>query len=79
MSRPGDRRKRWNQSCGITAFILMCIGTFLFVCGLYWGTLFFYFFAYLEMDDIKKGWKIKDERPPWARSKNGPPWVRSNE
>ncbi len=76
--KPGDRRKRWNESCGMSAFICFCIGGF-FICagitstgniggiigiGLFGAIMIL--MGIMDLADIKKGWKMRDERPPWA-------------
>lgn len=66
MGKPGDRRQRWNEACGIGAFVLISMGSFLLIDGIYIGALFMFFMAGLELRDAKKGWKLKEERPPWA-------------
>jgi len=69
MARPGDRRKRWNQSCVTSGMIMVLIGILLITSG---GTVGYIlgatalFFGAWDFRDIKTGWKMKNERPPWA-------------
>lgn len=68
--RPGDRKKRWEQSCEISALIFFCFGLFfLFGVDGYGGigiAVLMLLMAVFEFRDLKRGWKIKEGRPPWA-------------
>ncbi len=75
--KPGDRRKRWNRSSVISAFILSIFGIFVLtsinwekgalaiICAFIFGCVPL-FCAGLEVRDRIFGWKISEKRPPWA-------------
>lgn len=77
MGRPGDRRQRWNESCGASAFICFAIAGF-FICAAITskGTtgiaivggmgLVMILLGMMDLLDLKNGWKMSDKRPPWA-------------
>lgn len=76
MSRPGDRRQRWNESCGMSAFICFVIAGF-FICagitskgsGTYIAGgmgLIMLLLGMLDLLDLKNGWKMSNKRPSWA-------------
>ena len=69
MARPGDRRKRWNESCAIGGTITLFIGLMLICTGCIAGYILGSIgiaCALLDFRDVKIGWKMKEERPPWA-------------
>lgn len=73
--RPGDRRKRWNESCGMSAFICFAIAGF-FICAGITSTgggftiggmgLIMLLLGIGDLLDLKNGWKMSNKRPPWA-------------
>ena len=65
---PGDRPERWKSTCNIQGTIMVFIGA-LFVTGGPVGILLglgAWYIAYLDFRDARCGWKMTDNRPPWA-------------
>ena len=67
--RPGDRKRRWKQSCDAEAGIFIVFGIgFLVLSGFSRGgfimLLFNFFMVYLCLRDAKRGWKIRYDLPP---------------
>lgn len=68
--RPGDRKRRWQQSHGISAVIFLTMGG----CVIYGVdgsggailALFLFGMAYLDFRDAKLGWKLKYDLPARA-------------
>ena len=69
--RPGDRRRRWQQSHNASATIITVFAVLILV--LTDGTVFSWvlaaillFTAVMDIRAAKRGWRMKDEPPPWA-------------
>lgn len=65
--RPGDRKRRWKQSCGIGGFIMAFIGLMLILNGDIAGDILggiVWFFAAWSFLDMQRGWKISYKLPP---------------
>lgn len=66
--RPGDRKKRWRQSCDAEAGMLILFGIgFLVLSGFSRAGCIMFCFglfgAYLALRDAKRGWKINYTLP----------------
>lgn len=69
MSKPGNRKQRWQSSYNTSGFIFMIIAVGLFMAGGTAGVplaLIVLILAFMDFRDAKRGWKMLDKRPPWA-------------
>lgn len=75
-ARPGDRRKRWNQSHSISAMIFVFFGVMALTSidgdARFYLAAFFFGMAALDMRDVQRGWPLKGGIPPHARHRDDP-------
>ena len=69
--RPGDRRRRWEQSTSTEAFIfgILAVLFIIFVEGpAKWPVVGFLILGVLlAFRDYHRGWKLRYDLPPWGK------------